>query len=81
MSLPAASRPADIDPATTLEAEVDDAISLCGGDARAALRATLLANAFLEAQIERLTEVASADFSRKKFQRRGKAEDGHKTAG
>jgi hypothetical protein len=38
------SRPA-IDRATTLDAEVDDAISLCGGDARAALRATLLANA------------------------------------
>jgi hypothetical protein len=81
MSLPAASRPADIDPATTLDAEVDDAISLCGGDARAALRATLLANAFLEAQVERLSEVASAGLSRQKFQRRAKPEDGHKKAG
>jgi hypothetical protein len=81
MPHPAASNPLEIDPATTLEAEVNDAISLCGGDARAALRATLLANAFLEAQVERLSEVASAGFSRKKFQRRAKPEDGHKSAG
>jgi hypothetical protein len=85
MSRPAASRPLEIDPASTLEAEVDDAIALCGGDTRAALRATLLANAFLETQLELLSEVASAGFSRGKLQRRAKPTNGHrgshKTAG
>jgi hypothetical protein len=36
------------------EAEVEEAIATCGGDVRAALRATLIANAYLEAEIERL---------------------------
>jgi hypothetical protein len=42
-----------------LETEVDEAIALCGGDMRAALRATLVANAFLEAELERLSEAIS----------------------
>ena len=41
------------------EAEVS-----CGGDVRAALRATLIANAYLEAEIERLTEAISTGFAR-----------------
>ena len=36
------------------EAAVEEAIATCGGDVRAALRATLIANAYLEAEIERL---------------------------
>ena len=47
-----------------LEAEVDEAIAVCGGDARAALRATLIANAYLEAEIERLAEAISTGFAR-----------------
>ncbi|MEA2926394.1 MAG: hypothetical protein QOD25_3516, partial [Alphaproteobacteria bacterium] len=35
--------------AASIEAEVDEAIVVCGGDARAALRAMLVANAYLEA--------------------------------
>ena len=35
-----------------LETEVEEAIRLCGGDTRAALRATLVANAFLERRLE-----------------------------
>ena len=50
--------------ATALEAEVDEAIASCGGDMRAALRATLMANAYLEAEIERLTEAISTGFAR-----------------
>jgi hypothetical protein len=46
---------AGTDVAACLETEVDEAIALCGGDARAALRATLVANAFLEAEVERLS--------------------------
>ena len=42
-----------------VEAEVS-----CGGDVRAALRATLIANAYLEAEIERLTEAISTAFAR-----------------
>jgi hypothetical protein len=47
-----------------LEAEVDEAVATCGGDARAALRATLVANAYLEAEVERLTVAMSTGFAR-----------------
>jgi hypothetical protein len=50
--------------AALLEAEVDKAIAACGGDVRAALRATLIANSYLEAEIERLTEAISKGFAR-----------------
>jgi hypothetical protein len=54
----------EADAAALLEAEVDEAIAMCGGDARAALRATLVANACLEAEVERLTEAISTGFAR-----------------
>jgi hypothetical protein len=47
-----------------LEAEVDEATRMCGGDVRAALRATLVANAYLDAEVERLTEAVSTGFAR-----------------
>jgi hypothetical protein len=50
--------------APDLETEVDEAIRRCGGDVRAALRATLRANSFLEGEVERLTEAISAGFAR-----------------
>ena len=50
--------------AVSLETEVDEAIATCGGDVRAALRATLIANAYLEAELERLTEAISTGFAR-----------------
>ena len=53
--------------ADELERDVDQAIALCGGDMRAALRAMLLANAFLEAEIERLTCSVSIGFTRGKM--------------
>jgi hypothetical protein len=43
-----------------VEAEVDAAIVVCDGDIRAALRATLVANAYLEAELERVLEMVSA---------------------
>ena len=49
------------------EREVDEAIALCGGDVRAALRATLVANAFLDAEVERLTRAVSRGFTRSKM--------------
>ena len=38
------------DPFEALEQEVDSAIAVCDGDVRAALRATLIANAYLDAE-------------------------------
>jgi hypothetical protein len=55
---------AETDAAAVLEAEVDEAIALCGGDVRAALRATLIANTYLEAEVERLGEAISTGFAR-----------------
>jgi hypothetical protein len=52
-----------------LEAEVDEAIRICGGDIRAALRATLVANAYLETEVERLTETISTGFDRGRMRR------------
>jgi hypothetical protein len=55
---------AEADPPALLEAEVEEAIALCSGDVRAALRATLIANAYLEGEVERLTEAISTGFAR-----------------
>jgi hypothetical protein len=43
---------------------MDEAIRICGGDVRAALRATLVANSFLEGEVERLTKAMSTGFVR-----------------
>jgi hypothetical protein len=72
MTNPAPSDSPEPDPAEALEAEIDQAISLCGGDVRAALRATLIANAYLEAEIERLTEAVSSGFARGRIRRPAK---------
>ena len=58
------SKKSEAETAALLEAEVDEAIATCGGDVRAALRATLIANAYLEAEIERLTKAISTGFTR-----------------
>jgi hypothetical protein len=47
-----------------IDQEVDQALSLCGGDPLKALQITLIANAFLEARIDQLMAEASAGFSR-----------------
>jgi hypothetical protein len=43
----------------SLEAAVEQAIAICDGDVRAALRAALVANSFWADEVERLTRVAS----------------------
>ena len=55
---------AETETTALVEAEVAEAIASCGGDVRAALRATLIANAYLKAEIERLTEAISTGFAR-----------------
>ena len=59
----ALGRSSELEAAVSLEAEVDEAIATCGGDMRAALRATLVANAYLEAELERLIEAISTGFA------------------
>jgi hypothetical protein len=58
------SKKSEAETTALVEAEVAEAIASCGGDVRAALRATLIANAYLEAEIERLTEAISTGFAR-----------------
>jgi hypothetical protein len=47
-----------------LETAVQQAIALCDGDLHAALRAALVANSFLTAEVERLTHAVSFGFMR-----------------
>jgi hypothetical protein len=51
-------------PAADLERAADQAIAACGGDAREAVKALIVANAFLEAQIEKLTASVSTGYAR-----------------
>ena len=48
----------------TVQGEVEQALAICGGDAIAALRATLIANAFLERRVELLLAGQSAGYAR-----------------
>jgi hypothetical protein len=63
MSQPALAAPAAAYP---LEDDVQEALAICGGDPMKALRITLIANAFLEAQIEQLSAAVSPGFARRK---------------
>src|SRR5829696_5350630 len=56
-----------------LELATDEAIALCGGDVRAALRAALVANSFLMAKVERLTSAVSFGFTRGRASARRRA--------
>ena len=47
-----------------LEAAVEQAIAVCDGDVRAALRASLIASSFLADEVERLTKEISLGFAR-----------------
>jgi hypothetical protein len=51
----------------SLEAAVEQAIAICDGNVRAALRAALGANSFLMDEVERLTRAASFGFARGKI--------------
>jgi hypothetical protein len=52
------------DPPDPLEVAVEQAIAICDGDVRAALRAALVANSFLADKVERLTRAVSFGFAR-----------------
>ena len=59
----------EADEPALLEAEVEEAIALCGGDVRAALRTTLIANAYLDREVQRLIEAISTGFARGRMRR------------
>jgi hypothetical protein len=47
-----------------LDAAVDAAIEGCGGDTRSAVRALIVANNYLDAEVKRLAEAVSSGFTR-----------------
>jgi hypothetical protein len=50
-----------------LEAAVDEAIAVCDGDMRAAIRALIVANNYLESEISELMKAVSRAYSRGRF--------------
>ena len=50
-----------------LEAAVDEAIAACGGDTRAAVRALIVANNFLESEMVELKKAVSHAYTRGRF--------------
>jgi hypothetical protein len=56
--------PADVDP---LEAAADEAIAACGGKARDAVKALIVANEFLESEVCELMQAVSHAYRRGRF--------------
>jgi len=53
--------------ADQLEAAADQAISICGGDARETIKALIVANHFLESELEKLRAAVSTGYARGKL--------------
>jgi hypothetical protein len=53
--------------ADQLEAAADQAIATCGGDAREAVKALIVANQFLETDLEKLKAAVSMGYARGKL--------------
>jgi hypothetical protein len=53
--------------AERLEAAADQAIEVCGGDVRAALKAMIMANEYLESEISELMRAVSHAYARGRF--------------
>jgi stage V sporulation protein SpoVS len=51
-----------------LEEATDQAIAACGGDARDAVKALIVANGFLEAEVRELRAAVSNGYARGKFE-------------
>jgi len=54
-------------PTDELEAAVDQAISACGGDLRATVRALIVANDYLETEVAELMKAVSHAYARGRF--------------
>jgi len=61
------SSPSPQPDAHQLEAAADQAIAACGGDAREAVKALIVANHFLETDLEKLRAVVSTGYARGKL--------------
>jgi hypothetical protein len=61
--MPAAPKPSPPS-AGDLETAADQAVAACGGDAREAVKALLVANDFLEAQLDELRTKVSTGYAR-----------------
>jgi hypothetical protein len=57
----------ETDPNEGLEAAVDQAISACGGDVRATIRALIVANEYLESEVSELMRAVSHAYARGRF--------------
>lgn len=65
----AAARPAADADVAKLEAAVDEAIKACDGDMRAAIRALLVANDYLEQELCAMFTAVSRGYARGRFSR------------
>jgi hypothetical protein len=65
MSLRAAPGPQT--DADRLEAAADQAVATCGGDVRAALKAMIVANGYLESEVCELMQAVSQAYERGRF--------------
>lgn len=54
--------------ADDLEAAVDQAIAVCGGDMRSAIRALIVAKDYLESEVSELMKAVSQAYVRGRFQ-------------
>jgi hypothetical protein len=61
------SSQAETGPNEGLEATVDQAISACGGDMRATIRALIVANEYLESEVSELMKAVSHAYARGRF--------------
>jgi hypothetical protein len=68
LPMPEASAPNPQADADRLEAATDQAIAACGGDARQAVTALIVANEFLEAEVRELQAAVSHRYARGKFE-------------
>jgi hypothetical protein len=65
-AMPSSSQPS-FEENDGLEAAVDQAISACGGDTRATIRALIVANEFLETEVGELMKAVSRAYARGRF--------------
>ena len=65
--MPPSSVP-ETEPDDGLEAAIDQAISACGGDLRATVRALIVANDYLESEVSELMKAVSHAYARGRFQ-------------
>ena len=64
--MPSTSQPSP-EPDDGLEDAIDQAISACGGDVRATIRALIVANDYLETEVGELMKAVSHAYTRGRF--------------